>query len=336
MDPSAELAQFPPFKRLRYRLEYCALEFVAALIPLLPYEALAPIANALGSLGYHLDSRGRATALANLATIFPERSADERSRIAEMSYQSFARTMLCLFWSPNLSATKLHRFLEITGLDSDPVHRSPGEPAIYFCFHFSNFEWLSHASAWAIQTGPVIFQQFKNPLLGPVFSRLRATSGHEIIPQSRALIRMLKVLKAGGKFGVLTDLSLDPKHGAIPIRCFGLWTAASPLIAVLHARTNAKLIPCETLPNPDGTYRAVYHPPLQIPPDATPSEVAQACWDALEPSIRQHPECWLWAYKQWRFRPANADPTTYPTYANPTKRFDKLLGTVTTQKEKSA
>ncbi len=233
--------------------------------------------------------------------------------------------MLCLFWSPRLTNGRWREFLHVEGLDLDPCHRDPAAPVVYFCAHYGNFEWLSHASAYAIRTGPVIFQKFKNPLLGPVFSRLRATSGHEIVPQERAIIRMLKVIKAGGKFGALTDLSLDPKHGGIPIHCFGLWTSASPLLYALRSRTGVTLIPCECVPGSDGTYTARYHPAIELPADATATEITQACWDSIERSIRARPELWLWAYKHWRFRPSAAAPSDYPAYANPAGRFDRMI-----------
>jgi len=325
----SDLAKFSPLKRLRYRLEYWALEAVAALVPLLPYLAIRPIATALGALAFAIDSRGRPTAIENLRAAFGNHyDPRERMRIARASYQNFARTMLCLFWSPRLTNGRWRRVLRVEGLDSDSCHRNPGEAAIYFGAHFGNFEWLSHASAFAIQTGPIIFQKFKNPLLGPVFSRLRATAGNEIIPQERVIIRMLKLLKSGGKFGVLTDLSLDPKHGGVPIRCFGLWTSASPLVHALRSRTGARLIPCECVPDEDGACLARYLPAVQLPAGASAQEITQACWDVIERSIRARPELWLWAYKHWRFRPSDAAPESYPAYANPAKRFDRMVASV--------
>jgi lauroyl/myristoyl acyltransferase len=320
------LAGVTGFKRLRFRLEYGALEAVAWLIPRMPYDAIEQLAHELGALAYHVDTRGRTNSLENLKAAFgDEYSPEEREGIAKASYRNFTRTMLSLLWSPNLTAGRWKDVLRVEGIESDTCHLNPAEPGIYFCAHYGNFEWLSHASAYAITKGPIIFQRFKNPLLGPVFSRLRATSGHEIIPQERVLIRMLKVLKAGGKFGVLTDLSLDPKHNTVAIRCFGLWTSASPILHALRDRTGAKLIPCECVPQADGTYVARYLPAVEVPPEATAADITQLCWNEIERSIRARPELWLWAYKQWRFRPSKGDTTRYPAYANPAKRFDRLI-----------
>ncbi len=68
-----------------------------------------------------------------------------------------------------------------------------------------------------------------------------------------------------------------------------------------------------------------YGEALEYPEDATALEVTQLCWNALESSIREQPECWLWSYKHWRFRPLADETGRYPFYANTAKRFDKLV-----------
>ena len=314
------------FKRLRYQLEFFGLRFVEAVVPRLPYGALHPIANVLGFVFFHLDSRGRAVAIENLRVAFGSaHTPAARARIARKSCQNFARTMLCLFWSSNLTPENYQRYIRIEGLDNHPIHRDKNAPGVYFLTHFSNFEWISLASSFAVTPGLVITQTFKNPLLGPIFDQLRARGGHTIIPPSRALIRMIKLLRAGGKVGAAADLSIHPKHGAVPVRCFGLWTSMSPIAGLLSERGGAGLVPSRSFPEPDGRFRIVYNPPLELPPDANHQQIAQACWDFMEPMITRNPELWLWSYKQWRYKPSWAPSGEYPFYANATKRFDAIL-----------
>jgi lauroyl/myristoyl acyltransferase len=314
------------FKRLRYKLEFFGLQLVEAVIPRLPYGALQPLANALGFVFFYLDSRGRAVAIENLRVAFGDSyTPAERAHIARKSCQNFARTMLCLFWSSNLTPENYQDYIRIEGLDNHPIHRNKNAPGVYFLTHFSNFEWISLASSFAVTPGLVITQTFKNPSLGPIFDNLRARGGHTIIPPSRALIRMIKLLRAGGKVGAAADLSINPKHGAVPVRCFGLWTSMSPIAGILSERGGAGLVPSQIFPEPNGRFRLVYHPPLALPPEATHQQIAQACWDIMEPMISKNPELWLWSYKQWRYKPSTAPKGQYPFYANATKRFDEIL-----------
>jgi len=69
----------------------------------------------------------------------------------------------------------------------------------------------------------------------------------------------------------------------------------------------------------------VFHPPLHLRDGASAREIAQACWDQMEPVIRRDPAPWMWMYKHWRYRPEGTDPEAYPFYANVSPHFEKRL-----------
>jgi Kdo2-lipid IVA lauroyltransferase/acyltransferase len=311
---------------LRQRLEFWGLSLVVWVVGRLPYGFLRRMAGVLGLLVFAFDKRGREVALANLDSAFGDsRTRKEKQRIAVGSYQTFARTMLELFWSPNLSEPVARGIARFEGHELDSCHTDPRRPVVYFCLHYSNFEWLSQFAAYSLTNFAVITQRFKNPLIGPIFDRLRASTGHYVVPQERAMIRMLKHLKSGGKFAMTCDLNLDPRETSVIIDTFsGLKICVTQMQSALALRTGAKIVPCECRPEADGTYRMVYHQPLEFSPEASAAEITQLCWNVLEPSIHEQPECWLWAYKHWRFLPFDDQSGRYPFYANIAKRFDRM------------
>lgn len=307
---------------VRQKLEYGGLAIAGWVLRKLPYRAVVAVSKWLGTIGYWVDTRGRAVGLQNLDAAFEDtKSPAEKSRILHASYQTFARTMCELFWSP--------RFHEI----ADSVIRTEGvspadreRPAIYVTNHFSNFEWLGQNLVSTLGPGIVIAQRLKNPLLGAYFDRLRSTTGHEIVPQERAIGRMLRHLRSGGYFCAVVDLNLDPHEASVVIDEFsGLKTCVTQIHAALAKHTGAKIVPSECRPQPDGTYRMIYHPPLEFTDDTPPAALAQQCWDVLERGIRDAPECWLWSYKHWRFRPSGPGHERYPAYGNSASRFDAAL-----------
>ncbi|MEI6278668.1 MAG: lysophospholipid acyltransferase family protein [Verrucomicrobiae bacterium] len=309
---------------LRERLEFSGLVAGAWIVARLPFGLLSSLATVLGSLVYWLDPWGRRVALANIESAFPGKFPSARkSEIARGSYITFARTMFELFWAPNMDQEFVASHVSFEG--SEYSWKEPEKSAVYATFHFCNFEWLPLTRSCTLARQPVIAQTFKNPLLGPVFDRLRSVTGGQVIPQQRAMLRMFKHLKAGGKFGMLCDLNLDPREGSVLVECFGgLLASVTQTHAALARRTGAEIVPVECRPGPDGKYRIIYHPPIQCPPDADVRKIVQQCWDALEPSIHDHPECWLWSYKHWRYKPCDGGDR-YPFYANQSKRFQKLV-----------
>ncbi len=315
-----------PWRRLRCRIEHAALSFAAWLIPLLPWRVLRGISWLLGGLVYHLDGRGRSYALANLQMAFGgEKSPAEIRRIAKDSYRQFGRTMLELFWALNYNRGTYCDLVEIEGYDKIRQAHASGGGVIGVCLHYANFEWLSLTGGFEVTQGVIVTQKFRNPLLGPIFDRLRSSGGHRIIQQERSLITTLKHLKAGGSVGILVDLQLDPREPSVPVKSFGRWCPMTKMHAILHKHTGYPIVPFACVPLPDGRYRMVAHDPLVFPPEATEQEIAQRCWEVLEPDIRRHPEAWLWAYKHWRFVPEGADAVSYPFYASRQQAFDELI-----------
>lgn len=314
------------FRRVRFRLEFWGLRVFGSLVRFLPLAWLPPIARAAGRVVFALDRHGSAVALANLEAAFGSSLTPARRKVvARMSYQNFARTMLELFWSPNLTAetaARIARFEDRGG----SLNRTDGRPIICVCLHFSNFEWLSQFTCFHASRAMVVTQSFKNPLIGPVFDRLRRSTGHEVIPQERAMLRMLKHLKRGGRFHVVIDLNLDPREPGVVIDQFGgLKSCVTQIHAVLAEKTGAVIVPAECRLRPDGSYHMILHEALEDRPGTAAREIVQHCWNVLEPALREQPECWLWSYKHWRFRPEDAPAGRYPFYANTARRFDKLL-----------
>ncbi len=307
----------------RHRLEYLGLRFAGWAVRLLPFLWLSKASKPLGAVVYLFDARGREVAMQNLDAAFGEsRTLTEKRRIAMASYQTFARTMLGLFWSPNLTEAVVQKYFTTRGLPGAPI----GQPCIYVSLHSSNYEWLGQTTSFYCGPGIIVAQKLKNPLLGPYFDWLRSSTGNQIIPQERAIALMLKHLKAGGYFCAAVDLNLDPREASVIIDEFnGLKTCVTKIHAALALHTGAKIVPAECRPRGDGGYEMFYFDALEYPPDATPEDIAQLCWNALEPRIRNHPETWLWSYKHWRFRPDESGATRYPQYSNTAKRFDRKI-----------
>jgi lauroyl/myristoyl acyltransferase len=326
-ETKAALARVPFWKRQRYRLEWLGLRLLSGLVCLLPYRALRPFASVIGSITWTLDSKRREVTLANLRCAFGESyDARQYDSIGRRSFGVFSGTMLELLWSPRLSREFLKTFGTQETLDPASRHAEQGRSVIYACLHAGNFEWTSKISVNLFGPVPLIAQEFKNPLLGPLFDSWRSAVGHMVFPRKGVMIRMLRHLKEGGKFGVLVDLNLKPSDGPVLIRCFGkCLTPVTRMPAELALRTGAAVVPVEILPRPEGGHHLRYLPEIPITESTTPVEIAQACWDALEPGLRKNPELWLWSYKHWRYRPRGEEGESYPFYANHDPAFDRLL-----------
>jgi len=68
----------------------------------------------------------------------------------------------------------------------------------------------------------------------------------------------------------------------------------------------------------------IFHAKIDNTGGMTHQQIAQACWNSFEPYVRKNPAPWLWMYKHWRYRPANAD-RPYPFYVRASRSFEKAM-----------
>jgi lauroyl/myristoyl acyltransferase len=314
------------WKNFRYCLEEWGCRALAWSLPRLSRRTCVRLGNALGAFACVLDRRGRAVALANLECAFGEHcSPSQRTQIARASHRNFVRTMVDLFWAAKLTPDDFHRFMHAEGFDEVRARMEREKRgAVFMCVHQGNWEWASLTCGFLGFGNVVVAENFKNPRLTAIFSRLRQISGQTIVPQENSILRLLKIAKRGGATGMLIDLNLAPTQAATVIEGFGLKMCVPLLHAALAQRVGALLIPVETQPRDDGTCRVIAHPAIEHPPNASFAEIAQRCWDAFEPIILARPDLWLWAYKHFRYQPRTAI-RPYPAYANESAKFEKLL-----------
>lgn len=313
-------------KQLRYACEWLVLVVARETLRMLPHNTLFNLSKTLGKLAFSLDKQGRQTAIENLRIAFGERfTLDQRKDIALESYQHFSRAFMDLFWSTNLNKENFHTLVSYEFEDDKLCRQAIDNGAICLTPHYSNFEWLALCYAYQGPPVTIIAQDFKNPYLTNVFRDFREQSGHQLIPQKHAMIRLLKLLKSGKSTALLPDLKMPPSNFSVVSKIFGLPVSSTPLHAVLSKRTDAPLLPAICLPNPDGSYRMRVMNPIEFPDDAPIEEIVQGCWDVFEPIISEQPAPWLWMYKHWRYKAPDCSKE-FPNYANTSSAFNKMLG----------
>lgn len=316
-------------KKLRFFFETTLLEITAFVLPRLPRRLIMAISRGIGSLAYLCDTRGRKTALDNLRCAFGDQyTLAERQRIARGSYQVFARTFMDLFWSVKLTAETWQPHFDVKPPTPEVEAQAHQIGGVWVTPHYGNFELISQV--WGFRGFPftVVAQDFKNPAITRIFKKLREQSGHTFISQENAILKLMKALKRKGHAGLLTDLSMVPGKAAAAIQCFGLWTCVPTLHVELAKRLGLYILAGVCRPLPKGRYDVEFFEALQPKPEDDTREMTQRLWNHFEIAIREHPECWLWMYKHWRYRPTGTpgghDPA-YPFYSNHSQAFADMV-----------
>jgi KDO2-lipid IV(A) lauroyltransferase len=308
-------------KRLRFRLETALARTLSWLVPKFSRRTVQRAGRALGWLAFYLSAQSRRVALANLDIAFGgAKSRAEKLRIARASMQSAAATLLCLFWAPRLTRENLAQFAEVDEQSLRRVRQiaARGAGIIFITPHFGDWELLGLATGFYGIQLTVVQEAEQNVALEEIFARLRAVSGHRIVPNRYAAATLLKTLKRGGSIALLIDLNSTPNRGGMWLEFFGLPVFGIAAAGALAMRTGAAIVPGIAQPLPDGRTRIVYGPELDYQltgnDEADARAINQQCLSFCEQLIRSAPEHWLWSYKRWKFLPAE-QRAGYPFYS---------------------
>jgi Kdo2-lipid IVA lauroyltransferase/acyltransferase len=286
----------------RHRVEYAVLQGVAALVRRLPQRAATALGHGIGAIVYRLDRRHRRITLDNLAATFPERSTQERARIAREVFGHFGRKLVELLWFTGLPPARQLELVEFVGAEHIEAAQRAGRGALIVTGHFGF--WELHALAHGLRLGPmaVVARALDNPLLDRLLIDLRSSTGNVVIDRKGGLRRIMRALNANQAVAVLIDQHILTAD-AVKVDFMGRPAATTSAVAVLALRTGAAVIPAFSLPLNDGRYRLIYEAPIPLPVDESPEavrELTQRCTKVLEKYVRVHPERWLWMHRRWR------------------------------------
>jgi KDO2-lipid IV(A) lauroyltransferase len=313
------------WKRRRYRLEVAVAHALARAVPLLPRRFVHALGRAVGWVGFYLSPTPRRIALANLDIAYGDaKSRAEKIVIARASFQNFCATFLTFFWTRRLTLESLGDMVEF---DEESVQRvreihARGRGIILVALHYGDWELLAHAIGYRGFPLTIVMEEMRNVALGELFGRLRAHTGHRVIFQRSAAIKLFKALKRGECVATLIDLNAVPRLGGVWVNFFGLPVFNHSAVAALALRTGAAIVGVVAYPIGGGRQRVVYAP--EIPCAATSDPAAdlqatsQACLTFCEQVIRADPKHWLWSYKRWKHRPTAAQGR-YPFYSRPAR-----------------
>jgi lauroyl/myristoyl acyltransferase len=268
-----------------------------------------------GRCVYTFAGRLRDVGHENLDLVYGKsKSAAEKKAILKTSIVHFVRSTLDLFWFTRDTEARCNKYVTFAP-NFDKLLNN--EPALCLTGHLGNWEVMGVAYA---QRGHILFSvaaPLKNAEVDKLFIAAREQTGQTIVPQKGAIRRILRGLKEGGKMAVLLDQNTRPKDGGVFINFCDRKVPVSPAPAAIALKAQAPIHVVYCLPDMNGHYTA--YSPVEVPysADTNAEELTQIMSNAFTEAILEHPECWLWSYKRFKYVPKGEALDTYPSYAKP-------------------
>jgi KDO2-lipid IV(A) lauroyltransferase len=301
-------SEIPPLRDLRYRLEYLGLRFLIGLVRLAPIDVAGSISAKAWRLLAPLNRRRHNRALANLARAFPDKSPQERERIARAAWENLGRVMV--------ETMNIDRILK----QPDRLHVTNGHvigrykdkmgPVLIVTMHMGNWE----LGMWPIMRAGVrpagVYRLVKNPYVdrylraqrqdlypGGLFGSRRAPGKEEGQKTARLI---MDYVRQGGRLGFISDL-YDAQGIEVPF--FGYPAKSMPIAAMIARRVGARIWIGRCIRIGNRACFDVNVNELRIPRTSNQAADIHAITAAIqrhfETWIRETPEQFMWSNRRW-------------------------------------
>jgi KDO2-lipid IV(A) lauroyltransferase len=291
----------------RYQCEYLTLRFLIGLVRLLPTDMACSISAKMWRWIAPYNRRHK-RALANLERAFPEKTPEERERIALASWENLGRVMVETMNIDRI--TKEPDRLHITNELWISRYKGKMGPALFVTMHMGNWE----LSVWPFTLLGVhpaaVYRQVKNPYVdrylrsqrdrlypGGLFGRGRAAGQDETQKTARLI---MDYVRQGGRLGFVSDLY---DANGIDVPFFGHPAKSMPIAAMIARRVGARIWIGRCVRIGKRACFEVTGTELRIPRTRNQAEDIRAITAAIqrlfETWIRETPEQFMWSNRRW-------------------------------------
>jgi len=244
-------------------------------------------------------------ALDNLELAFPEKSLDEREKIAIESWAQMARGLLEYGYLDFIfdldEENQESDRIEIINAEQFLKLRDDGLPAIIFTGHLANFELLPMAAA---KFGLKIKSLFRAPNNKYIAARIadarKDVSENLIASRQGASFQLMSALERGDHVGILVDQKF---RRGIKVPFFGHDAPSNPLLAKLARRYDCPVHGARAIRLPGGRFRLEITEELVLPRtkdgDIDIRGTTELVNNVVEGWVREYPEQWLWIHRRW-------------------------------------
>jgi KDO2-lipid IV(A) lauroyltransferase len=291
-----------PFAGLMTKVIY-SLVLVLGLVPR-PWAMR--LANALGALGYALDTRHRRVALENLKRAFGlEKTPAQRKRIAVAAFQNLARIAFEIGWSLRLRPEEIMRHCRVQGLANLRKAHARGKGVLILTLHIGNWELLPIGVLMSGLKASLIYRPLDFEPADNFFYSYRSRFGAQPISKKKSMRKVLTALKQQTCVGILLDQDSGRTAGVFA-DFFGYRACTNKGMALVALKTQAPVLPAYLIRR-GLDFEIVIGQEIPLIRDLMIGDIVQvntAQYNrVLEEIIRSYPEQWLWMHKRWKTNP---------------------------------
>ncbi len=273
----------------------------------------------LGTVAHAVASRARATALANVARVYPALSPSSRRELVRACFATLGETLgeTVALLRPDQRPPPLPLPEEARAVVA--AARAQGRGVVFASAHLGPWERVAASLVAAGIPLVTLARESYDPRFSRLYERLRSSHGVRVVWRASpgAASRIVRTLRGGGVLGVPMDLRARVRSCRVPFLGHDALTAVGPARLALRTRsavvvgTAAPRLPPQS-PTAPPTAPASSSARAQLSVTVTPIETADLAPDdegareltarinaELSRRILAMPEAWVWMHDRW-------------------------------------
>lgn len=270
------------------------------LISLLPWRVLYILSDCIYPLLYYIIGYRKEVVMNNLAIAFPEKTEEERKRIAKEFYKYFVDNFIETIKFISASKEELLKRFTFDSKPLDDLYKT-GKNVQLTLGHFFNWELANLCySAKVLFPIVLVYMPVENKIFDRVFKKIRQRFGTHLVAATNFKNEFAAYAKEQHALGLVGDQSAMPDKGYW-VEFFGKKT---PFVKgpERSARLNdAAVIFVNFYPVKRGYYNSEMLLFTTDPRSCPHGEITKQMIVFIEDAIRKHPSNYLWSHRRWKW-----------------------------------
>ena len=269
----------------------------------IPMPALYAFAGFLYLLAYYVVRHRQHVIHEQLATVFPDLSAAERTRIHKQFLRNFCDVLVEVLKSVSMTEDQMRARVRILNLEAAEGFLGAGQSVMFVTSHLCNWEWLLHGVT--VQLGHPVDAAYK-PLHDRWAERLmlglRSRFGARLIPAKELLADFLRrrgIVRALAMNADQAPISTDQRYWT---KFLGQDTAFYIGAEQIARATRLPIIYLVMRRLRRGHYEVELRQLWDGRERTEPNQVTERYARACEIDVLKNPADWLWSYRRWRLK----------------------------------
>ncbi len=287
-------------ERFGFRLFYAA----TWLLTLLPFRVLYIISDLLQPMIWYVVRYRRTVVETNLRNAFPEKTPEERRRIAHRFYSHFTDLFLETVKTIHMGPGQIARRFVVKETGEFDRLYDQGRDIVALCSHYNNWEWLSAVQLSTRHKIITIYKPLTNKYFDKFILKLRTKYGTCVTPMSNIIRELLKFRSENilTMSGFIADQTPPRGDNALWTTFLNQNTAFYRGAEKVAVKYDMAVVFVKVIKVRRGYYELDYSVITEHPRSEEPDRITAKYASMLEELIRAQPEYWLWSHRRWKYK----------------------------------